>query len=99
MDPPPRGLRQGKGVIIMKDEKRDGLSMLGAALVGALVGAGVALLTQEEKRKLIKSKMADVIATGEEKVDEIMGKVEELSVSQRKRLLKRMENVRKKLEE
>jgi hypothetical protein len=83
----------------MRDEKRSGLSMLGAALVGALVGAGVALMTQEEKRKLIKSKMADVIATGEEKIDAIMTKVEELSAVQRKRLLKRLEIARKKLEE
>ncbi len=83
----------------MRDDKSNGLNMVGAALVGALVGAGVALMTQEEKRKIIKSKMAEVIATGEEKIDAIMGKVEELSVSQRKRLLKRMENVRRKLEE
>jgi len=83
----------------MRDDKHNGLSMLGAALVGALVGAGVAILTQEEKRKIIKDRMADVIATGEEKVDEIMGRVEELSVSQRRRLLKRMENLRRKLEE
>ena len=46
----------------------------------------------------IKKKMAEVIATGEEKIDAIMGKVEDLSVSQRRRLLKRMENVRRKLE-
>ncbi len=83
----------------MKEEKREGLSMLGAALVGALVGAGVALLTQEEKRKVIKSKMADIIATGEEKVDEIMVKVEDLSAVQREKLLTRMESLRRKLEE
>jgi gas vesicle protein len=83
----------------MKEEKREGLNMLGAALVGALVGAGVALLTQEEKRKVIKSKMADIVATGEEKVDEIMVKVEDLSSVQREKLLKRMGNLRRKLEE
>jgi len=82
----------------MRDDKANGLSMVGAALVGALVGAGVALMTQEEKRQEIKKKMAEVIATGEEKIDAIMGKVEDLSVSQRRRLLKRMENVRRKLE-
>jgi gas vesicle protein len=82
----------------MRDDKANGLNMVGAALVGALVGAGVALMTQEEKRQEIKKKMAEVIATGEEKIDAIMGKVEDLSVSQRRRLLKRMENVRRKLE-
>jgi gas vesicle protein len=80
----------------MRDDKANGLNMVGAALVGALVGAGVALMTQEEKRQEIKKKMAEVIATGEEKIDAIMGKVEDLSVSQRRRLLKRMENVRRK---
>ncbi len=83
----------------MREEKHNGLNMLGAALVGALVGAGAAFLTQEEKRKEIKSRMAEVIATGEEKVDEIMAKAEDLSVSQRRKLLKRMENLRRKLEE
>jgi len=82
----------------MRDDNHSGLNMVGAALVGALVGAGVALMTQDEKRQEIKKKMAEVIATGEERIDAIMGKVEDLSVSQRRRLLKRMENFRRKLE-
>lgn len=81
----------------MNDNKQQKVNIIGAALLGALIGAGTVILANEENRQAVKQKMADAIETGEKKIDEILIKAEKLTASQREKLIAKLEKTKNKL--
>lgn len=83
----------------MENDRQHGMNLIGALLLGALVGASAVILAKEENRKAVKQKMADAIESGEQKIDDILSKAEKLTASQRRKLIARLEETKKKLRE
>ena len=81
------------------NDRQHGVNLLGAVLLGALVGAGAVVMANEENRKAVKHKMADALESGEEKLDEILSKAEKMTASQRRRLISKLEETKSKLRE
>lgn len=63
---------------------------LGSALFGAIVGATAVVLLNEDTRKKVKSKIADILETGEHKAGQLSGKVEEKVTEAKKEAHKRI---------
>lgn len=83
----------------MKNDRHDTLAIIGAALLGAAMGAGAALLSREENRQIVKEKVADALEGSEEKIEDILLKAEELTASQRRNLITKLEETKHKLRE
>ncbi len=83
----------------MKNDRHETLSIIGAALLGAVAGASAVLLSREENRQVIKEKAADVLEGSEGKIEEILLKAEELTASQRRNLIAKLEETKHKLRE
>ncbi len=81
----------------MKNDKKHSLDLIGSALLGVLVGASAVILAKEENRKAVKHKVADALESSEEKIDEILLKAEKLTGAQRKKLIARLEETKRKL--
>ena len=83
----------------MDNDRQHGMNLIGAALLGALVGASAVILAKEENRKAAKQKMADALESSEEKIDDLLSKAEKLTASQRRKLITKLETAKNKLRE
>jgi gas vesicle protein len=73
---------------VAKIKKSGGISPLGAALVGAAVGAAAVALSDKKTRERLKKKGHDLLEQGEKKLDEAKVKLDEAKVKGQDRLSK-----------
>ncbi len=72
---------------------------MGAALVGAMAGATVALLSNKDNRKKLKEGFDELVSVGEDKIDEAKDKVDELKKNGKRKLVAGLEKAKEELDE
>lgn len=90
-----------EGVITMKSNntKNGASSVLGAALVGAAVGATAVALAHEPTRKKVKESLLNAIEKGDQKLNEAKRKVSDVKKSTQKKAARELGKAQKKLSE
>lgn len=74
-----------------------GSSVLGAAVVGAAMGAVAVALSHKPTRKKIKGALMNAIEAGDERLGDASRKVEDVKSVARKRAVKELKNIQEKL--
>lgn len=82
----------------MAQKPKTGIGPLGAAALGAAIGAGAVILSDEKKREAIKKKVDDVVKRGEGMLTDIQHKVDEARTSGRKKLATELEKAKRQID-
>jgi gas vesicle protein len=80
------------------DTKQTGMSPLGAALVGAAVGAAAVIFAKKENRDKVTQAFEDVKTNGEKKLKEIGSKAEEVAEEGREKLSETLEEAKDRVD-
>ncbi len=83
----------------MKDaNNKGGKSVLGAAVLGAVVGAASVALAHKPTRKMLKQKLAEAMDRGDEAMDKAGQKVEQIKKTTRKAAARELKKAQEKLD-